>query len=86
LLRYRQEFPFRYRILSTRTEGIHRLDQAVEYKFGIGFEEWERLRLDLAREQRASTDFTLQAYLLDGRVAAGFHFQVAFEFEKFLPL
>lgn len=84
LLRYRQEFPFRYRIRASRSEGVHRLDQGVDYKFGISFDEWERLRLELAREQHAQTEFVLQAYLADGRVAASFQFDVSFELEKFL--
>ena len=86
LLRYRQEFPFRYRISASRCEGIHRLDQGIDYKFRLGFDDWERLRLSLAREQRAHEEFVMQAYLQDGRAAAHFHFQVDFELEKLLPL
>lgn len=85
LLRYRQEFPFRYRITGSRVEGHHALDQAVDYKFEIPFEEWERLRLEMARGSQAQTEFVFNAYLADGRVAAAFAFQVAFQLEKFLP-
>jgi hypothetical protein len=85
LLRYRQEFPFRYRVLGGRVEVHHRFDQALEYKFAIPFEEWERLRLELARDSKAVTEFVFQAGLVDGRSAASFAFQVAFQLEKFLP-
>ncbi|NJL25781.1 MAG: hypothetical protein HC902_11800 [Calothrix sp. SM1_5_4] len=85
LLRYREEFPFRYRILSSRTETHHPVDQPVDYKFEIGFAEWEAIRLDLARESRAREEFVFQAYLADGRMAATFSFQVQFEMERFLP-
>jgi hypothetical protein len=85
LLRYRQEFPFRYRITGSRIEGHHTLDQAVDYRFEIAFEEWERLRLEMAGTARADAEFVFQAYLADGRSAATFTFQVAFQLEKFLP-
>jgi hypothetical protein len=85
LLRYRQEFPFRYRLLGSRCEGHHVLDQSLDYKFEIGFEEWERLRLEMARGSEMRSEFVLQAYLADGRAAASYTFQVAFQLEKFLP-
>lgn len=85
LLRYRQEFPFRYRLLASSCEIHHVLDQAVEYRFEIPFEEWERLRLALARDSRAQSEFVMQAYLADGRAAASFTFRAAFQLEKFLP-
>jgi hypothetical protein len=85
LLRQRQEFPFRYRILGGRVETHHAVDQSVDIKFAIGFEEWERIRMELAREQRGLGEFTFSASLRDGRLAASFTFQLAFELEKFLP-
>lgn len=85
LLRYRQEFPFRYRIESSRVEVRHPLEQAVDYKFGIALEEWERLRLELAGAGTAESEFVFHAYLVDGRMAATFSFQTAFQLEKFLP-
>ncbi len=85
LLRYRQEFPFRFSMLSSRTEGHHSLDRSIDYKFAIAFDEWERIRLELARAQTTQAEFVMQAYLADGRAAATFTFQVAFQLEKFLP-
>ncbi|MGZ3723767.1 MAG: hypothetical protein ACXVA9_12580 [Bdellovibrionales bacterium] len=85
LLRYRQEFPFRYRITSSQFQTHHAVDQAVDIKFSIGFEEWERIRLELARESRSLGEFAFSASLVDGRLAGSFTFQVAFELEKFLP-
>ncbi|MBX3020206.1 MAG: hypothetical protein KF799_00895 [Bdellovibrionales bacterium] len=85
LLRYRQEFPFRYRIRGSRVEVHHALDQAVDYKFAIAFEEWERLRLELASHSQGESEFVFHSYLADGRVAATFTFQVAFQLEKLLP-
>lgn len=85
LLRYRQEFPFRYRIKASRVESHHALDQPVDYKFEIGFDEWERLRLELAKESRGESEFVFHAYLADGRQASSFSFQVGFELEKLLP-
>ena len=85
LLRHRQEFPFRYRLLSSGVETHHSVDQSVDIKFEIGFNEWERIRLELARDSRSTAEFALNANLADGRLAASFHFRVAFELEKFLP-
>lgn len=85
LLRYRQEFPFRYRLQRAQAETHHAVDQSVDFKFEIGFEEWERLRLELAKTGRAASEFVFAARLHDGRLAATFTFDVAFELEKFLP-
>lgn len=85
LLRQRQEFPFRYHVTSSRVETHHIVDQAVDIRFEIGFEEWERLRLELVKDGRAQGEFAISASLRDGRLAASIHFQVAFELEKFLP-
>lgn len=85
LLRYREEFPFRFTLLASRIEVHHQLEQAIDYRFEIGFQEWEELRLNMARNSRAETEFVFQAYLRDGRSAASFAFRVAFQLEKFLP-
>jgi hypothetical protein len=85
LLRYRQEFPFRYRIVSSKLETHHAVDQAVDIKFAISFDEWERVRLELARDSRSLAEFAFSAALEDGRLAASFTLQVAFDLEKFLP-
>ena len=85
LLRYRQEFPFRYRIVSSQIQTHHAVDQSVDIKFAIAFEEWERIRLELARESRSLGEFAFSASLADGRLAGSFTLQVAFELEKFLP-
>jgi hypothetical protein len=85
LLRQRQEFPFRYRLLGGRVETHHAVDQSVDIKFGIDFADWERIRLELAREGRSHSEFAFSASLHDGRLAASFAFQAAFELEKFLP-
>jgi hypothetical protein len=85
LLRYRQEFPFRYRISNSQLETHRAVDQAVDIKFSIGFEEWEKIRLELARESRAQAEFAFPTILADGRLAGSFTLQVAFELEKFLP-
>lgn len=85
LLRLRQEFPFRYRLLSSSGETHHVVDQAVDFRFSLSFEEWEELRLRLAREGRAEIEFVVHARLLDTRSAGRFHFRAAFELEKFLP-
>jgi hypothetical protein len=84
LLRYRQEFPFRSRLVNGRVETHHAVDQTVDFKFGIGFEEWERIRLELAKTGRSTGEFVFSARLLDGRLAATFTFEAAFELEKFL--
>ena len=85
LLRLRQEFPFSYRLRSSQSELHHRVDQAVDFKFSLRFEDWERVRLSLAKDSLASAEFIVQAQLVDGRSAGRFAFQVAFELEKFLP-
>lgn len=85
LLKYRQEFPFRYRIVNSSLETHRPVDQSVDIKFAIGFEEWERIRLELARESSARAEFAFPAVLSDGRLAASFTLHVAFELEKFLP-
>ena len=85
LLRLRQEFPFRYRLLSTQSETHHNVDQAVDFLFGLPHEGWERLRLELAREQRTQDEFAIHARLADGRSAGSFTFRVAFELERLLP-
>lgn len=85
LLHYRQEFPFRYRLHSSRMDLDHPVDQSVDYRFEISKGEFERLRLDLAREGQAQTEFVVRSFLSDGRSAGSFHFQAAFELEKFLP-
>ena len=85
LLRYREEFPFRYRVLNSTVETHHVVDQAVEYRCEIPFAEWERLRLELARAGGCENEFTMQAFLQDGRAAASFSFRLGFQLEKFLP-
>lgn len=85
LLRLRQEFPFRYRLLSSGSETHFAVDQSVDFKFSIPFDEWERIRLSLARESTAHAEFALQAQLRDGRSAGHFTIRAAFELEKFLP-
>lgn len=85
LLRLRQEFPFRYRIVASTSETHHHVDQAVDFKFSLSFEEWERIRLTLARETSMTTEFALQAQLSDGRSCGLFTIRAAFELEKFLP-
>ena len=85
LLRLRQEFPFRYRLQGSTCELHNHVDQAVDFKFSIPFEEWERIRLSLARESHVATDFAMQAQLADGRSCGLFTIRVAFELEKFLP-
>ena len=85
LLRQRQEFPFRYQVKSSRVETHHAVDQAVDIRCEIAFAEWERLRLELAREARSQGEFAISVGLRDGRLGASISFQVAFELEKFLP-
>lgn len=84
LLRYRHEFPFRYRFKASRVELHHDVDQAVDYRCKIDFQEWERIRLDIARGQICEAEFVVPAILTDGRSALQVHFQVAFQLEKFL--
>ena len=85
LLRYAREFPFRYRLTQSTLETHRPVDQTVDIKFAIGFEEWERIRLEMARESTAKAEFAFPALLSDGRLAASFTLHVAFELEKFLP-
>jgi hypothetical protein len=85
LLRYRHEFPFRYTIKSSRVEIHHPVDQSVDFRFKIDFDEWERIRLQLARGLLSTEEFVVPATLADGRSALQAHFQVAFQLEKFLP-
>lgn len=85
LLKLRQEFPFRYRLLGSVCETHHPVDQSVDFKFSLPFEEWERIRSTLAREGRAQAEFSLQAQLADGRSCGLFTIRAAFELEKFLP-
>lgn len=85
LLRYRQEFPFRYRLVSSRVETLRPVDQAVDFKYSIGAMGWEKIRLELAGQSRANEEFAFSALLADGRLAGTVHFEVAFELEKFLP-
>lgn len=85
LLRLRQEFPFRYRLTASSAETHHAVDQSVDFQFSIPFEEWERVRLTLAREGQASAEFAVQARLADGRSCGLFTIRAAFELEKFLP-
>lgn len=85
LLRYRQEFPFRYRIVSSRIETHHNVDQPVDFKSSIKPGEWEKIRLELAGSTRAREEFVFPAVLADGRLAGNVTFEVAFDLEKFLP-
>ncbi len=85
LLRFRQEFPFRYRLRIGKVETHHRVDQSVDFKFALLAAERERLRLELARNTSSETDFVIAATLNDGRLAATLTWQVAFDLEKFLP-
>jgi hypothetical protein len=84
-LRQRQEFPFRYRLTGVQSETHHAVDQSVDFKFGLTFEQWEAIRLGLAREGKLTEEFAVQAQLADGRSAARFTFQVEVELEKLLP-
>lgn len=85
LLRYRQEFPFRYRLMGSRVDLLRAVDQSVDYRFEIPKPEFERLRLELARETRAIAEYAVNCFLEDGRSVGTFTFQAAFELEKFLP-
>jgi hypothetical protein len=85
LLRYRQEFPFRYRVTGCRVEIHHIVESAVDFKFEIGTAEWEQIRMRLATSTSALEEFVLPAYLPDGRSAGTVGFDVAFDLEKFLP-
>lgn len=84
LLRLRQEFPFRYRLMASQVECFHAVDQAVDFRFGLQLDEWERVRLTLARVGRGGAEFVVQAGLADGRLAGSFTFKVTFEAEKLL--
>ncbi len=85
MLRLRQEFPFSMRLSGAQSQTHHAVNQAVDFKFTIPFEEWERLRLTLASEGKGREEFVVQAQMQDGRLAGQFSFQAAFELEKFLP-
>lgn len=85
LLRFRQEFPFRYRLSGGRVETHHPVDQSVDFKFALAAGERERIRLELARTMRSEEEFVFSAYLQDGRLAATLTWQVTFDLEKFLP-
>jgi hypothetical protein len=85
LLRHRQEFPFRYRIVSSHLETHHAVDQTVDIKFALDFTDWERIRLELARDSRSVAEFAFSAALADGRLAGMFTVQTAFDLDKFLP-
>lgn len=84
-LRLRQEFPLRLRLTGAQTELHHAVDQTVDFKFSLSFEEWENLRLELARHQEGQAELVVTAALADGRSAGQFVFQAAFQLEKFLP-
>ncbi len=83
LLRLKQELPFQYRFTASHLEIHHAVNQSVDYKFAI--EDWERIRLELAKTSHATGEFAFSARLQDGRLAASFVFHAAFELEKFLP-
>jgi hypothetical protein len=85
LLRYRQEFPFRYRLTGSRVQTHHAVDQSVDFKFEVGAAEWERIRMRLVTTSQAVEEFVLSARLADGRAAGTVSFDVAFDLEKFLP-
>ena len=85
LMRYRHEFPFQYSVKASRVEVHHSVDEAVDFRLGIDFQEWERLRLNLARGLQTTEEFVVPATLPDGRSAVQVHFHVAFQLEKLLP-
>ena len=82
-----KSFPFITGSLSSRkVETHHAVDQAVDIKFAIGFAEWERIRLELAREQRAvAASSRFRRACATAAFGRSFTLQVAFELEKFLP-
>ena len=84
LLRLGQEIPFRYSLRRVNLEVHHRVDQAVDFKFEITLAEWERIRLELAREHRTAATFVFAAAMQDGRLGATVTFDVGFQLEKFL--
>ena len=84
LLRYREEFPFKYRLTSSQVEVHHAATQDVEYRFGLELTEWEHIRLSLAKDSRFETEFVFPAYLADGRAVATFTIRAAFTLEKYL--
>ena len=84
LLRYREEFPFNYRVRASQVDVHHKVDRGVEYRFAIELPAWEAIRQDLARAGQLQTDFVFPAYLDDGRSAATFTFTVGFTLEKYL--
>lgn len=85
LLRYRHEFPFRYWFKGSRIEVHHVVDQTVDFRCQVEVNEWEKIRLDIARGQVSEIEFVVPAFLADGRSALQVHLQVAFQLEKFLP-
>jgi hypothetical protein len=85
LLGFRQEFPFRYRLTGGRVELHHPVDQSVDFKFELSLVDRERIRLELARSMHSEAEFVFPGRLNDGRLAATFTWQVAFDLEKFLP-
>ncbi len=84
LLRLAHEIPFRLQFKSSRVEMHNMGDQAVDFRFSISEEEWEPLRLSLARESSAESEIAVTATLADGRAALTATFQIAFQLEKFL--
>lgn len=85
LLHFRRELPFRYRMLGGQVEVHHTVDQSVDIRFELAMPERERLRLELARQSKSLAEYTVPAYLSDGRLAATLTVRAAFELEKFLP-
>jgi len=85
ILRFRQEFPFAYRMVASRLEVHNRLDQGLEYRFEVSVPDWENVRIEMARHEVTHSEFVLPAYLADGRLAATVTFRLAFQLEKLLP-
>jgi hypothetical protein len=85
LVHFRREFPFRYRLFAGQVETHHGVGQSVDIRYELGEAERERLRLELARESKTTTEFVLPVSLNDGRLAATVTLRAAFDLEKFLP-
>ncbi len=85
LLRHRQEFPFHYRIKECAMELHHNVDQSVDFRFKLDLQEWERIRLELARGKSCEAEFVISGTLADGRSALQASFKVGFQLENFLP-
>ncbi len=85
LMHFRRELPFRYRILGAQVETHNVVDRPVDIRWEFKVVERERLRLELTRESRTVHEYSVPAYLEDGRLAATLTFRAAFELEKFLP-